>query len=255
MKNILLTGATGVLGVAITNEFKDSNVILTDLDVDRLKKLQLKYKAENPDNNYHIFPADLSSEIDLANLITFVKDTLDVVDLLINNAAVTGTDTRDGYVTKFENQSLIAFKKALDVNLVAPFYICQQLYSNLFKSTKPKIINIASVYGLQTSRPTLYKDTAMESPAAYEASKAGLIHLTKYLAARFAPKILVNAVAPGGIFRNQDSLFISRYRENVPLNRMAELGEIINAINWLSSDTTDYITGQIIQIDGGLGIW
>jgi NAD(P)-dependent dehydrogenase (short-subunit alcohol dehydrogenase family) len=122
-------------------------------------------------------------------------------------------------------------------------------------SKNPKIINIASIYGLVTSRPSLYTNTLMESPVAYETSKAALIQLTKYLAARFAPKILVNAVAPGGISRNQDSNFIGRYLENVPLKRMANVEDIVNWVTWLASDDASYVTGQILSIDGGLNIW
>lgn len=255
MKNILVTGSTGVLGAALINEFKDTNVIMTDLDIVQLEELKLSLKLKYPTNNYFTFATNLSIENELTNLIKFIKETFNSLDLVINNAAITGANDSDGYVTKLENQSLSSFKKAIDVNLVAPFFICQQLYTLLMKAKKPKIINIASIYGLQTSRPTLYQDTLMESPAAYEASKAGLIQLTKYFAARYAPKILVNAIAPGGIFRNQNKLFLDRYIGNVPLKRMAELQEITNAVNWLSSDRTDYITGQVLQIDGGLGIW
>jgi NAD(P)-dependent dehydrogenase (short-subunit alcohol dehydrogenase family) len=254
MKNILITGATGLLGLKLVQNFSEHNLIITDKSEISLQKL-LDSFDKSIQQNITTVAIDLADENQLHLLVEEVFNKFTTLDILINNAALTGSSSEPNYVADFQNQDINSFRKALNVNLIAPFYLSQKLFDKMVTSKNPKIINIASIYGLVTSRPSLYTNTLMESPVAYETSKAALIQLTKYLAARFAPKILVNAVAPGGISRNQDSNFIGRYLENVPLKRMANVEDIVNWVTWLASDDASYVTGQILSIDGGLNIW
>jgi NAD(P)-dependent dehydrogenase (short-subunit alcohol dehydrogenase family) len=94
----------------------------------------------------------------------------------------------------------------------------------------------------------------MGNPAAYGVSKAGLIQLTRWLATSIAPEVRVNAIAPGGIFRNQEEEFVKRYEMMTPLGRMASEDDFRGAIAYLTSDASRYVTGQVLQIDGGWGI-
>ena len=95
----------------------------------------------------------------------------------------------------------------------------------------------------------------MGNPAAYAASKGGLIQFTKWLATTLAPNIRVNSVSPGGVFRNQPDSFVRKYKEKTPLARMANNNDIKGVIAFLSSDLSQYITGQDIMLDGGWSIW
>ena len=95
----------------------------------------------------------------------------------------------------------------------------------------------------------------MSNPAAYAASKGGLIQLTRWLATTMAPAVRVNAIAPGGIFRNQPESFVERYTERTPLKRMAYEDDLLGATVFLTSSMSSYVTGQVLSIDGGWSSW
>ena len=95
----------------------------------------------------------------------------------------------------------------------------------------------------------------MGNPAAYAASKGGLLQLTRWLATTLAPDVRVNAVSPGGIFRGQPQAFVERYTSRTPLGRMASEHDLRGAIAYLASDLSSYVTGQNLAVDGGWGVW
>ena len=94
----------------------------------------------------------------------------------------------------------------------------------------------------------------MNNKAAYSASKGGLLQLTRWQSTFYAPKIKVNMISPGGIIRDQKKSFILRYSNKTPLKKMASEDDIVNAIIFLSSDLSNYITGQNLVVDGGISI-
>lgn len=95
----------------------------------------------------------------------------------------------------------------------------------------------------------------MSNPAAYSASKGGLIQFTRWLATTIAPDIRVNAISPGGIFRNQPEVFVKRYEAKTPLGRMATEDDFRGVVAFLASDMSRYVTGQNLVMDGGWGVW
>jgi NAD(P)-dependent dehydrogenase (short-subunit alcohol dehydrogenase family) len=101
----------------------------------------------------------------------------------------------------------------------------------------------------------LYDGTSMGNPAAYAASKGGLIQLTRYLATILSPRIRVNAITLGGVYRNQPEPFLSRYICKTPLRRMATEEDIKGAAVFLASDMSSYITGHNLVVDGGFTVW
>ena len=120
---------------------------------------------------------------------------------------------------------------------------------------KGAIINIASIYGSYGPDWSLYEGTNMSNPSAYCASKGGLIQFTRWLATTIAPRIRVNTISPGGVFRNQQEAFVQRYEAKTPLGRMAKEDDFRGAIAYLASDLSKYVTGQNLAVDGGWGIW
>ena len=102
---------------------------------------------------------------------------------------------------------------------------------------------------------SLYAGTEMSSPAAYSASKAGVVNLSKWLATTMAPQVRVNSVSPGGLARGQDKLFLQRYISRIPLNRMATESDVVGTVLFLASDLSNFISGQDICVDGGYGVW
>ena len=126
----------------------------------------------------------------------------------------------------------------------------------LLKATEgASIINIASIYGEYGPDWSLYEGTYMSNPAAYSASKGGLIQFTRWLATTIAPDIRVNAISPGGIFRNQPEVFVKRYEAKTPLGRMATEDDFRGVVAFLASDMSRYVTGQNLVMDGGWGVW
>jgi NAD(P)-dependent dehydrogenase (short-subunit alcohol dehydrogenase family) len=117
------------------------------------------------------------------------------------------------------------------------------------------IINIGSIYGLCGPDLSLYEGTEMGNPAAYAASKGGVIQLTRWLATVLAPEVRVNCLSPGGVLRNQPEVFIERYIRRTPLRRMAVEEDFKGAIAFLASDLSSYCTGQDIAVDGGWTAW
>ena len=143
----------------------------------------------------------------------------------------------------------------MEVNLTAVFDLCQGLIPLLKNAEGASIINIASIYGEYGPDWSLYKGTNMTNPAAYGASKGGLIQFTRWLSTTIAPHVRVNAVSPGGIFRSQPDKFVSRYEARTPMARMAIEDDFRGVVAYLSSDLSKYMTGQNLTVDGGWGVW
>ena len=198
---------------------------------------------------------DLSDKVQIMETVGWLNDTLSNLDTLVNNAAFTGDSNLKGWVTDFDQQSIEAWEAAFDVNLTPAFLFSQQLAPLMRKAEAPNILNIASIYGVLGPDMGLYEGTKMGNPAAYAASKGGLIQLTRWLATVLAPDIRVNALSAGGIARGQDAKFVERYTAKVPLGRMGSEDDIAKAMLFLTSDLSSYVTGQNLLVDGGFSSW
>ena len=137
------------------------------------------------------------------------------------------------------------------MNLNNTIYLTNCLLKNLRRSSSASIINISSIYSFLGYDYKLYTDTSIKAPLAYGVSKAGLVQYTKMLSNALAPKIRVNAISPGGIYRNQPKKFIRRYLNKTPLRRMGTEDDIANAVIFLSSNLSAYVNGQNLVVDGG----
>jgi NAD(P)-dependent dehydrogenase (short-subunit alcohol dehydrogenase family) len=253
-KTALITGATGNLGrrISVTLAQSNVNLILTDINLTELKNLKI-FLEKSYSVNIQIYKALLEKNIERNILINKVIKNNSRLDILINNAAYVSSRNEIGWSTEFENQTLKTWNEALEINLTAPFHLCQKLYP-LLKKSQGTIINIGSIYGVYGPDWSLYKNTKLNNVAAYGVSKAGLIHLTKWLSKSISPEVRVNTISPGGIIRGQDINFIKRYEKKTPLKRMANEDDFIGAVLFLSSDMSKYMTGQNLIIDGGWGV-
>ncbi len=255
-RRAIVTGANGNLGKVIVTTLAElgAGVVLVDLPGNDMQVF-----ANNVSEEWSIetqcISCDLESESDRENLITSLKQSGSGFDILVNNAAFVGTADLSGWADQFENQSLETWRRAIEVNLTAAFHLSQALTPELKKSDGGSIINIASIYGQYGPDWSLYKGTKMANPAAYGVSKGGLIQLTRWLATTIAPDVRVNSISPGGIYRDQPEEFVSKYSDRTPLGRMAVEDDFKGAIAFLSSDMSSYMTGQILQVDGGWGEW
>jgi len=199
--------------------------------------------------------SDLEKQEQRAELIGWVKSGAKGLNILINNAAFVGSSELQGWAVPFEEQSVETWRRALELNLTAAFDLCQGLMPMLRDAEGASIINIASIYGEFGPDWRLYEGTGMSNPAAYGASKGGLIQFTRWLATTVSPQVRANAISPGGIFRGQPEKFVSRYETRTPLGRMAREEDIRGTVAHLASDLSKYVTGQVLRVDGGWGAW
>ncbi|MEO1987392.1 MAG: SDR family oxidoreductase [Martelella sp.] len=255
-RRALITGGMGHIATAMAETLAEmgADLVLVDLDQARLDVLSERLTTSH---GVDILPirCDLEDEGDRFAAVAAVKADGATLDILINNAAFVGTSGLQGWAEPFDGQSLATWRRALEVNLTAVFHLSQAFTPLLKASGHGTIINIGSIYGEVGPDWALYADTTMANPAAYGVSKAGVLQFTRWLATTVAPDIRVNAISPGGVARDQPEKFVSRYRERTPLRRMATEDDFRGAIAYLASDMSAYVTGQVLRVDGGWGVW
>jgi len=176
------------------------------------------------------------------------------LDVIVHAAALVGTSASDGWVTPFETQSFAMWRRALEVNLTAPLALTQEAVPAL-KASRGNVVFISSIYGVVGPDLRIYGDTGMGSPAAYAASKGGLVQMTRWLSTVLAPHVRVNAVSLGGIARGQAPAFVEAYLARTPLGRMGTETDAADAVVFLASDAASWITGQNLMVDGGWTAW
>ncbi|MDP2859015.1 MAG: SDR family oxidoreductase [Bacillota bacterium] len=202
-----------------------------------------------------VFECDLELEASGQTLVRWTAERERGLDILVNNAAFVGTTNLEGWVIDLQHQTLDTWRRAVEVNLIAAFNLSKGLSPLLSAGKGVAIINIASIYGSFAPDYGLYAGTSMGNPAAYAASKGGLIQLTRWLATTLAPRIRVNAISPGGIARDQPPAFVQRYSARTPPGRMATADDMKGAVAYLASDMSRHVTGQNLAVDGGWGVW
>lgn len=236
-KTVLVTGAADGCGKAIAHRFfeEGANVILHDID---FKADMLKKNVEELGDNCRFITADLSN----AEAVEKLWEQVGEIDILVNNAGI--------WPTAFVKEMTVeAFKKTLDINLIAPFILCRNFVNDLIaKGKKGKIVNMVSQAAFHGST---------SGHAHYAASKSGLVGFTISLAREVAPMgINVNAVAPGMMRTpmNKDALAEREdsYLERIPLRRIADADEVAAAVLYLCGNQSDYITGATMDVTGGM---
>ena len=252
----LITGATGGLGKIFAHTLAElgAELVLVDRPGTDFEALTLELVhgwGVGVDSYY----CDFEKQEQRTKLITKLKSSGKGLDILVNNAAFVGNSELPGWGVPFEEQSIETWRRAFEVNLTGVFDLCQGLLPILKESNGASIVNIASIYGMYGPDWSLYQGTSMSNPAAYSASKGGLIQLTRWLATTIAPEVRVNAISPGGILRNQPGEFVKRYESKTPLARMATEDDFRGILGYLASDLSKYVTGQVFQVDGGWGTW
>ena len=255
-RRALITGAAGGLGKIFANTLAElgADLVLVDRPGADIKSLTLEL-VHGSGVKIESYFCDLEKQEQRTELIMKLKNSGKGLDILVNNAAFVGDSDLEGWGVPFEDQSVETWRRAFEVNLTGVFDLCQGLLPVLKKSNSASIVNITSIYGMYGPDWSMYRGTNMSNPAAYSASKGGLIHLTRWLATTIAPEVRVNAISPGGIFRNQPEEFVKRYESKTPLARMATEDDFRGILGYLASDLSRYVTGQIFQVDGGWGVW
>lgn len=255
-RRALITGATGGLGMVMADTLAElgADLVLVDRPGSDFDSLRASLTGRW-DVNVECQFCDLEHQRRRAELLASLKGGGKGLNILINNAAFVGTSDIHGWSVPFEQQTVETWRRALEVNLTSIFALCQGLTPLIKEAQGASIINIASIYGMYGPHWSLYEDTTMSNPAAYSASKGGLIQFTRWLATTVAPNIRVNSISPGGIFRSQPETFVQRYEERTPLHRMATEDDFRGVTAYLASDMSSYVTGHNLAVDGGWGVW
>ena len=248
-RTAVVTGGAGPLGRALTTALAGAGA--TVLVVDRVGAEE---QATQLGAGHVGVTADLMRPEGLAT----VEDAVTrhgACDVLVHNAAFTGTSGVPGYAVPFAEQTDEAFSSATWLNLTVPFSLTRRLAPLLRYGGHGSVIMVSSIYGLVGPNMGLYEGTPMGNPAAYGATKGGLVQLTRYLATVLAPDVRVNGFAPGGIERGQAEAFVDRYSRLTPLGRMATEEDFTGVVTWLAGDASAYVTGQTVAVDGGWTAW
>ena len=185
---------------------------------------------------------DVTKEEEVGRMVADIEASLGTIDILVNNAGV----TRDDLIVRMTEEE---YDTVMDTNLKGAFHMIRHLSRNFMKQRSGKIINISSVSGV----------IGNAGQANYAASKAGLIGLTKSVARELASRgVCVNAVAPGFIGTEMTEAMPEQIREKaagqIPLGRMGSPADVAGAVLFLAGAQSDYITGQVLCVDGGMAM-
>lgn len=241
-KKILVTGANGQLGQAFVTALLQNGafVYITDIQ-DAIQEDFQQALAKSGLEDYKYLKLNVTSEKSIEACASEAGN----LDALINNAGI-------AVFTPFEQRTEEEIDSVAAVNVKGTI-LCSKVFSRaMIKNKKGKIINTASMYGVVPADKRIYGDSGRNSSDIYAATKAGVIQLTRYLAAYLGQyNIQVNAISPGGVFNHQKQVFIDAFLRKTPLSRMAHTDDLIGTVCFLASDDAGYITGQNIVIDGG----
>ncbi|WP_316826387.1 oxidoreductase [Pedobacter miscanthi] len=236
-KIIIVTGGSGLLGKEIIKSILSEGGFCINVDISNETKEDLS-----------TLKCDITNEESVTNCIELIIHKYGKIDGLVNNAYPRTAD----WGNKFEDIKYQSWQKNVDWQLNSYFYFTQQVCKYMVERELGAIVNMSSVYGIVGPDFTVYNGTTMTMPAAYSAIKGGIVNFSRYLASYFGPKnIRVNTVSPGGIFDNQNPIFVENYNKKVPMKRMGTPEDISPAVVFLLSDESKYVTGQNLAIDGG----
>ena len=238
-RKVILTGGTGGIGRAIAKRLVDSGAIVT---ISGTKKTVLDEISSELSQNAFFLVNDLSESGAVEKLLSFAYEKMGEVDILINNAGI----TRDGLMVRMGDDDWL---DVIAINLTAGFKLARGCLKSMMKNRWGRIINISSVVGF----------TGNPGQANYAASKAGIIGMTKSLAAEVASRnITVNCIAPGYIKTAMTESLTEKQTSEllklVPSGRMGVPEDIAASVLYLSSEEASYLTGQTIHINGGLAM-
>ena len=236
-KNIIITGATGGIGNSIVDTLTslNSKLIVTGSNEKKLEQLK------NKNANLIVIKQDISIHDELEAFVEKCNNELDgKIDVLVNNAGI----TKDNLTIRMDKKE---WDNVININLTSTFLLSKYVIKKMLKNKFGKIINITSVVG----------HTGNIGQANYAASKGGVSSMSKSLSLEYAKKnILINCIAPGFIETamtekiNND--FKSQLKSKIPLDRFGSPQDIANCVAFLSSDLSNYITGETIHINGGM---
>ena len=239
----IVTGGARGIGKKISQAFLEEGASVYIFDVNQEEGVRTVGEFQQAyDNKVNFFKVDITDEKGVEQSIEKIIEAEGRIDILVNNAGI----TRDNLVLRM---SLEDWKKVIDINLTGAFICSKHTVKYMVKNRSGKIINISSIVGVHGNA----------GQSNYSSSKAGIIGLTKTLARELAGRnILVNAIAPGYIETEMTEKLSDKIKEKlmeqIPTGRLGSVDDVAKTALFLASDDSNYITGTVINLDGGMGI-
>ena len=247
-KKAVVAGGVGLIGREIVTALAQAGafVVIADTDEEGGQLLAEDLKKRHFNAAYLGF--DITDLENLEHNINTIDDGIGGINIWVNSAYPRTLD----WGTKVEELSLQSWRQNIDMQLNSYALACKYAAERM-KANGGSIINMGSVYGIVGGDFTLYEMTTVPPVSMiYSAIKGGVVNLTRYLASYFGSyNIRVNALCPGGVFDNQDPIFVENYSKKVPMRRMANAEEVASATLFLASDAASYVTGTTLVVDGG----
>lgn len=240
-KVALITGGTRGIGKEIAYTLAEENYdIIINYRTENEELMKLKKEIEQKRVRCLLLKGDVSNFEDCKKLVEEAINRMNHIDVLVNNAGI----TKDMLLMRMKPED---FNEVINVNLIGTFNMTKNVINYMMKERKGRIINVSSVVGISGNA----------GQTNYSASKAGIIGFTKSLAKEVASRnILVNAIAPGFIQTDMTNILKENVKDEIartiPLKRMGTAKDVANVVKFLASEDSSYITGQVIQVDGGM---
>ena len=256
-RTIFITGAGGLLGRTYIRRMLDADarVVATELPGERAERLAEEY---NNQQSIKCIPLDVCDEQGVEAVFCRFRAEGWEPNVVINNAAITG-ELLMGAGREFPDfaaTTLEDWNRTLQTNLTGAFLIARQMDRDIVGRYPSTLINVSSMYALRAPHHKIYGGMPFKSFAAYSASKAGIHGLTLWLASYWADRnVTVNTIAPGAVYNDHSAEFQRRIGDLVMAGRMATPDEIADVMLFLCSSQSDYMTGQLLNVDGGFSAW
>lgn len=248
---VVVTGGAGLLGSAFCARIARGGgiPIVADIDFDQAQRVTQELQMSGLDAMAATL--DITSKIDIEQLICDVQLRFGRVDALVNNAYPRSRN----YGRALEEVEYLDFCESLALHL-GGYFLTSQKFAAVFKSQgRGNIVNISSIYALSAPRFELYEGTSITMPVDYAAIKAGIIQLTRYFARYYrSDGVRCNSLAPGGIRDNQPEAFTSKYDAMCGAKGLLDPEDLTGALMFLLSDSSQFMSGQTLVIDDGWGL-
>lgn len=256
-RTIFITGSGGVLGSTYVRRMLEAGarVIASDLPGARADALMAAH-GDNP--NFRFYDLDVGDEEQVTGIFRRVMADGWSPNVVLNNAAITGELLMGAGKSfpSFADTSVSDWERTLRTNLTGAFMIARQMDRDIVGRYQATLINVASMYALNGPHHRIYEGMPFKSFSAYSTTKAGIHGLTLWLAGYWAERqATVNTIAPGAVFNGHSEEFQRRVGELIMMNRMAAPDEIADVMLFLCSPQAGYMTGQLVNVDGGFSGW
>jgi NAD(P)-dependent dehydrogenase (short-subunit alcohol dehydrogenase family) len=256
-RTVFITGSGGVLGATYVRRMlaEGARVIASDLPGHRADALKTAHDG-NP--QFRFYDLDVANETQVETIFARILADGWQPNVVLNNAAITGELLMGAGkpFPDFASTSVSDWERTLRTNLTGAFMVARQMDRDIVGHWPATLINVASMYALNGPHHRIYEGMPFKSFSAYSTTKAGIHGLTLWLAGYWANRqATVNTIAPGAVFNGHSEEFQRRVGELIMAGRMAQPDEIADAMLFLCSPQAGYMTGQLVNVDGGFSGW